>query len=677
LLTYRPRLLLLGTAVLAGMYTLSMVSYLLFHSVVELLSIVVMLCSFTLVWNFRRSVDNSFLLIAGASSLALSAVNLLHTLSYKGMGVFPQFDANLPTQLWIASRYLLALSLVAGPFFIHRRVRATVVTAIAGALAAGAIVAIFTGVFPACFVEGVGLTDFKVVSEYIIVGIMAVGLGLLYRRRRAFDPAMFRLLVAYIALSMASDLAFTFYISVYGFSNMVGHLVHLVSTYVLYLAVVESGLNRPVSTLFHNLKQSEEALKAERNFIAAVLENAGALLIVIDPEGRIVRFNRACEELTGYPATEVVGRHIWETVVPPEDVERSKLMVVRLRARQASPSGENNWLTRGGERRRILWNTSLISAEDGSVKYVVGSGVDVTEQRRVEQELADRERRLRVMVEAGKTGMLVVDRESRTIVDANPAAAELIGLEQGAIAGRRCTDFLECPSVDGTCHSDLDGTAHDTMKPVLKTASGQLIPIHRTTVPIVHNGRQQLLVSFVDMTEHRVIEEELRKLSLVDDLTGLHNRRGFLTLAQQEINVSLRLKRPMILLFIDLENLREIADQWGHVEGERALGAVAALIKEAFSETGLVARTGEAEFVVLAPQYAGVDASMLTSRLYQHLEMYNGALVGRYELRMSAGAARLNPDRPCTIADLLAQADAVLFAEKRRHQVERLRSART
>ena len=116
-------------------------------------------------------------------------------------------------------------------------------------------------IFPLCFVEGVGLTPFKKMSEYIICGILAGALAFLWRRRAEFDRNVLRLIVWSIILTMASELAFTFYVSVYDLTNFIGHILKILSFYLIYKAIIETGLVKPYNLLFRNLKLSEEALR--------------------------------------------------------------------------------------------------------------------------------------------------------------------------------------------------------------------------------------------------------------------------------------------------------------------------------------------------------------------------------------------------------------------------------
>ena len=246
---------------IAALYLLSRLNYLLFHSSVEVFSIVIAFAIFAIAWNSRRIMDNSYLLFIGIACLFVSGGDLLHTLAYSGMGVFPEHGGNLATQLWIATRYMLSCSLFAALLFANRKFRPSLVIAgytIITALLFGSI--FYWGNFPQAFIDGVGLTPFKVASEYVISFILLCAIGLLIRKRNAFSGDVVKLMVAAMAVSIAAEMAFTLYTDVYGIANMIGHLLTLVSFYLIYKALIETGLTKPYELLFRNLKQNETAL---------------------------------------------------------------------------------------------------------------------------------------------------------------------------------------------------------------------------------------------------------------------------------------------------------------------------------------------------------------------------------------------------------------------------------
>ncbi|RKG85088.1 PAS domain-containing sensor histidine kinase [Corallococcus terminator] len=133
-------------------------------------------------------------------------------------------------------------------------------------------------------------------------------------------------------------------------------------------------------------QRTERDLQRERDFSSAVLDTARALVIVLDPDGRIVRFNRACQEMTGYSFEELRGAHFWKRLQPPEERKRVEANYAVLAAGQGHEQYESHWLTRQGERRLISWSSNVLRGETGAVEYVIGTGIDITEQRRAEQE---------------------------------------------------------------------------------------------------------------------------------------------------------------------------------------------------------------------------------------------------------------------------------------------------
>jgi signal transduction histidine kinase len=254
--------ILTGALVLLGLYLTSLYNYLLFHSLAELFAIVVACGVFMVAWNARRFLDNNYLLFIGIAYLFVAGLDLLHTLAYKGMGVFPDYDANLPTQLWIASRYIQSLSLLIAPLFLYRKLKTHLVFLGYAVIISLLLASIFYWrIFPDCYIEGIGLTPFKKISEYLISLILLAASALLLKHRAEFDPGILRLLVLSMALMIGAELAFTFYVSVYGLSNLAGHMLKIVSFYLVYKAMIATALVKPYRVLFRNLKQSEAELR--------------------------------------------------------------------------------------------------------------------------------------------------------------------------------------------------------------------------------------------------------------------------------------------------------------------------------------------------------------------------------------------------------------------------------
>jgi PAS domain S-box-containing protein len=144
------------------------------------------------------------------------------------------------------------------------------------------------------------------------------------------------------------------------------------------------------------LKQAEEALQEERNVLSAILDIVGALIVVLDPAGRIVRFNRTCEETTGYSFAEVRGRYVWDLFLMPEEVDNFKAIFERPDSAQLPGTYETHWLTQDGDPRLITWSSTILAGKNGAPSHVIVTGIDITERQRLEKailEVSAREQR--------------------------------------------------------------------------------------------------------------------------------------------------------------------------------------------------------------------------------------------------------------------------------------------
>ncbi len=401
---------LLGILIISGLYASSLSSYLLFHSLIELFCIVTAFVIFVLAWHTRRIQDNQYLLFVGIALLGTAAIELVHALAYKGMGVFAGSSADLPTQLWIAFRYLFSISLLIAPLFIRRRFRAWRMLALYIGVTIALLVSIFSGLFPACFVEGSGLTPFKINSEYVIALIFVASLGLLIANRQSFDGTVFGLMAGAIVSSIASELAFTEYVSVFGLANMIGHFFLLASMVLIYRALAITGIVEPSSLLFRNLKMSEAALqrahdelKNSEAEITAMLENVPIIMLLVDRERRVRKANVAASRFANRPQEDMLGRRGGEAIRclhsldVPEGcgfgpscgtcaVRRTILDTFESGANRQGVEARVSFDHRGRREELIfLISTSLLTLSDEQLNLVCIE--DITERKKAEEEI--------------------------------------------------------------------------------------------------------------------------------------------------------------------------------------------------------------------------------------------------------------------------------------------------
>lgn len=268
-------MILFYSSILFALWLLSS-HYLLFHAYAEGFSIVIAIVMFIITWNSRHVIDNYYLYFIGLTYLFVANFDFLHTLGYSGMNVFPDYDF-YANQLWVVGRFMESISLLLGFYFLKRkkRVNAIWVMVIYAIISTIFILLILVfKVFPECFIEGVGQTPFKIVSELIIIGILSLAIVGLYKNKDRFPKGILYSILLSFIVTIISELFFTIYIHNYGISNILGHFAKIVSFYLIYRSIIKTGINEPYQVIFNNLNEKKmelQRLNEEKTQLFSVL----------------------------------------------------------------------------------------------------------------------------------------------------------------------------------------------------------------------------------------------------------------------------------------------------------------------------------------------------------------------------------------------------------------------
>ena len=380
------RTFILGIVIFIILYVLSTYNYLLFHSIAEVFSILVAFVIFVITWNSRKIVSNSYLVLIGTAYLFVGIIDLIHTLAYKGMGIFGQNGGNLATQLWIVSRYIESFSLLLAPLFFKKKLKFELVFLLYFTVTLFLLLSIFYWRnFPFCYIEGIGLTAFKKISEYVIALVLFMAMVHLWKKREELDNNVFKLIVFSIAVTILSEFFFTFYLSVYGIFNLIGHFMKILSFYLIYKAIVVTGIVKPFDLLFRDLKQSEVALKREKDFVESLIETAQIIVLALDKSYRIVRYNTYMADISGYRLSEVQNKDFFDTFIPNRHRLHTQAQFMKLPDNTIQSMVVSPIVTRRGDEREIEWRNRALKDSSGTVIGILAIGQDVTERKHAEK----------------------------------------------------------------------------------------------------------------------------------------------------------------------------------------------------------------------------------------------------------------------------------------------------
>jgi PAS domain S-box-containing protein len=299
-------------------------------------------------------------------------------------------------------------------------------------------------------------------------------------------------------------------------------------------------------------RRIENALRDERNFVTTVIDTLDAMVLVLDRSGRIVRFNRACERITGYRADEVKGKNSWDLFLGKKEAGSVKEAFQNLSAAKFPNSFQSVWMTKDGGQRLISWSNSALLDGEGNVKYIIPTGIDITDHHRADEALAAEKEQLSVTLRSIGDGVITTDTACNVVL-MNKVAEDLTGWSQAEAAGKSLADVfriigeksrqtIKSPVEKALSQGTIEGIANHT---VLVSRQGTERIIADSAAPI-RDAKGVIIgavLVFRDMTEKRIMEGELLKAQKIESLGVLaggiaHDYNNLLTAILGNINLA-------------------------------------------------------------------------------------------------------------------------------------------
>lgn len=274
------------------------------------------------------------------------------------------------------------------------------------------------------------------------------------------------------------------------------------------------------------LERLIKAVEVERNFVSAILETAGALVVVLDPQGRIVRFNRACEQITHYSFNELNGRYIWDLFLDSDSTEQAKSDFQSLQVSHFPQQYEGSWVTKNAQTRLIAWSDTALLDQQGNIEYIVKTGIDITERKQAEEELRASEQRLSLLFR--QTSLAVVEwNVNYEIVAWNLAAEQIFGYTPDEAIGSNAIELV----VSEAAKSQVS----EVMKGLLKKTSGT----HSINQNLTKDGKI-IICEWYNTPLVNETGEVIGVASLALDITAREQAEANLKQAKEEAETALQ-----------------------------------------------------------------------------------------------------------------------------------------
>ena len=408
---------------------------------------------------------------------------------------------------------------------------------------------------------------------------------------------------------------------------------------------------------------SQQKINEQNDFLSTILEVQSGLVILLDPEGKIVRFNKACERLTGYKEEEVKGKTVWELFLD-KNKEKVKSVFTQLKNKDYPNKSENYWLTKTGEKRQISWANNVILDDKGEIKYIVGTGIDISDRIEQEEKLKEQKAYFEQLFNNSPEAIVLLDNKHR-VLKANKKFEVLFGFKESEIINRNIDNLIlpEEYLEKGKAYTEkVKNGKKVSGESLRKNKEGKKIDVFLQGFPIeLSDGQIGIYALYNDITERKKREKRIEYLSFHDEMTGLYNRRYF----ENELKrLDSSRKYPITIIIGDLDGLKAVNDSCGHKKGDEYIINTASILKSTARSEDIIARIGGDEFALILPLTDYNEAAGICNRIRDNIKKFNSQNKLSKELSISLGFEVLKNSEQ-SLDEVFKKADDNMYLNKR------------
>jgi len=415
-------------------------------------------------------------------------------------------------------------------------------------------------------------------------------------------------------------------------------------------------------------KKMELQLKESEENMRYIVKHDPNAIAVYDRNLQYIAVSNRYLQDYNVKQSDIIGKHHYE--VFPEMPQRWKEVHARCLAGAIERNDDDYFERPDGSITYNRWECRPWYKSDGEIGGMITYTEVTTERKKAELALRESEEKYRLVVENAAEIILVA--QDGLLKYVNPMAVKILGYPEEALTSMPFVKFIHPEDVKKVFEAHMRIMKGEENQPVhqfrVVPRDGTVRWADSRAVVISWEGKLATVNFITDITDRKRMEEEILSLSITDQLTGLYNRRGFLSLAGQQLKLSERNKSGVLLFFADLDLLKWINDTMGHEEGDKALIEAATVFRETFRTSDIVARLGGDEFAVLAVNLTDANSKTAAARLQQLIDIRNNQENRRYRLSISMGCAYYDPENPCSIGELIARADKLMYEQKQGKQ---------